>query len=318
MNRTDRLNAILIQLQSKRVVKAQEIADRFGISLRTVYRDIRALEEAGVPIGAEAGVGYFLQETYHLPPVMFTTDEASALLFGEKLVEKMSDAKLKNDICSAFYKIKSVLNPAEKDYLEKLHERVAVYNMNTLGDKYQQLWINEIRDALVSKKVLKISYESKYAEEPVLRNVEPIGLCNYSSRWHLFAWCQLREDYRDFRLDRIIKLETTTENFKGKQHISIGEYMQSITPFSNTANITLFVHKKRKKYLEDSKYWYGFIGENKLKNHFRMYFSNDDLNGFANWILNTGSHAIIEEPPELHNIILKYLKDTLEAYKAFL
>ena len=90
MNRIDRLTAILIQLQTKKVVKAQEIADRFNISLRTVYRDIRALEEAGVHIGAEAGIGYFL-ENYHLPPVMFTTEEASALMLGAKLIEKMSD-----------------------------------------------------------------------------------------------------------------------------------------------------------------------------------------------------------------------------------
>ncbi len=80
MNRIDRLSAILIQLQSKQVVKAQEVADRFGISLRTVYRDIKSLEEAGIPIGAEAGKGYFIMDGYHLPPVMFTKEEASALL----------------------------------------------------------------------------------------------------------------------------------------------------------------------------------------------------------------------------------------------
>ena len=181
MNRTDRLHAILMQLQSKRIVKAQEIADRFEISLRTVYRDIRALEEGGVPIGAEAGVGYFLQDSYHIPPVMFTSEEASALLFGEKLIEKMSDEKIKKDFCSALYKIKAVLKPEEKDYLEKLHDRIAVYNMNSMGDRYHQLRLNEIRDALVNKKVLKIKYESKYAEEAVCREVEPIGLCNYSS-----------------------------------------------------------------------------------------------------------------------------------------
>lgn len=318
MNRTDRLSAILIQLQSKRIVKAQEIADRFNISLRTVYRDIRALEEAGVPIGAEAGIGYFLQESYHLPPVMFTTDEASALLFGEKLIEKMSDEKIRTDFCSALYKIKSVLRPDEKDYLEKLHDRVAVYNMNTLGDKYQQLWINEIRDSLVNKKVLQIKYEARYAEDAVCRKVEPIGLCNYSSRWHLFAWCKLRNDYRDFRLDRIQHLEATSENFKGKQHISISEYMQSTSPLSNTANITLKIPKNRKKFIEDSKYWYGFIGEDELEEHYRMYFANDELNGFAIWLLNSGSHAIVEEPLQLKDILLSFVRDTIDAYKNYL
>ena len=85
MNRLDRLTAILIHLQTKRVVRAQELSDRFNISLRTVYRDVRSLEEAGVPIGAEAGVGYFLND-YHLPPVSFTNTEASALLLAGKLI----------------------------------------------------------------------------------------------------------------------------------------------------------------------------------------------------------------------------------------
>jgi predicted DNA-binding transcriptional regulator YafY len=106
-------------------VKAQEIASRFGISLRTVYRDIRALEEAGVPIGAEAGIGYFL-ENYHLPPVMFTTEEASALLLGAKLIEKMSDHSIKKEFGSALYKIKSVLKSADKEHVEDLESRVAV------------------------------------------------------------------------------------------------------------------------------------------------------------------------------------------------
>src|SRR3954447_3068852 len=101
MNRIDRLTAILIQLQSKRVVKAQEIADRFEISLRTVYRDVRALEEGGVPLVGEAGVGYSLVEGYRLPPVMFTKEEASALLFGAKLVEKMSDHSIQKEFQSA-------------------------------------------------------------------------------------------------------------------------------------------------------------------------------------------------------------------------
>lgn len=318
MNRTDRLNAILIQLQSKRIVKAQEIADRFEISLRTVYRDIRALDEAGVPIGAEAGIGYFLSDSYHLPPVMFTNDEASALLFGEKLIEKMSDDKIKTDFCSALFKIKAILKPGEKDYLEKLHNRIAVYNYSSMGDRYQQLRLNEIKDALVNKNVLKIRYESKFADEAVCREVEPIGLCNYSSRWHLFAWCRLRQDYRDFRLDRILDFETTTENFKGKQHISIGEYMAATSPFSTTPNITLQVPKKRKKFIEDTKYWYGFMDETEEGEFFRMEFSNNDLNGFAVWLLNTGCHAQIEKPDKLRNIVMGFVKELVENYKELL
>lgn len=315
MNRTDRLSAILIQLQSKRVVKAQEIADRFGISLRTVYRDIRALEEAGIPLGAEAGIGYYLMDHYHLPPVMFTNEEASALLFGEKLVEKMSDDKIRKDFCSALYKIKAILKPGEKDYLEKLYDRIAVFNLNTMSDRFDRLYLFEIQQALVNKQVLEINYESKYAEEAVCRKVEPIGLCNYSSRWHLFAWCQLRQDYRDFRLDRILSLKLTDEYFKGKQHPSIGEYMQMTNPISNKSNISLLVPKNRVKMIEDSKYWYGFLGDSEAGDFIRMQFSNDELQGFAGWLLNTGSYARVEEPAELRQIIKDYIKNMVENYR---
>ena len=318
MNRIDRLNAILIQLQSKRIVKAQEIADRFEISLRTVYRDIRALEEGGVPIGAEAGIGYYLMENYHLPPVMFTSEEASALLFGEKLIEKMSDEKVKKDFCSALYKIKAILKPGEKDYLEKLHEKVAVFNMNAMSERFSQLYLNEIQNALVNKQVLEIEYETKYNDQAECRCVEPIGLCNYSSRWHLFAWCRLREDYRDFRLDRIVSLRTTTETFKGKQHPSVEEFMKQTNPISNEPNISLLVQKKRKKLMEDTKYWYGFLSEEDAGDFVRVHFSNDELNGFAAWILNTGSFAQVEKPNELKLILQKYVRMTAENYSSLL
>src|ERR1051326_614442 len=104
MNRIDRLTAILIHLQTKRVVKAEEISDRFEISLRTVYRDVKALMEAGVPIGSEAGKGYFIVDGYHLPPVMFNQEEASSMLVAGKLVEKLTDQSIRKAFESALLK----------------------------------------------------------------------------------------------------------------------------------------------------------------------------------------------------------------------
>src|SRR5580698_7460080 len=109
MNRIDRLAAILIQLQSKRVVKSHDIAERFAISLRTVYRDIRTLEEGGIPIIGEAGVGYSIMDGYRLPPIMFTKEEATAFLTAEKLIEKLTDPYTEESYKSAMYKVKAVL-----------------------------------------------------------------------------------------------------------------------------------------------------------------------------------------------------------------
>src|SRR4030095_5461383 len=133
MNRIDRVTAILIQLQSKKIVKAQDIAERFNISLRTVYRDIKTLEEAGVPVIGEAGVGYSIMDGYRLPPVMFTKEEATSFLMAEKILEKYSDSYNSNIYKSALYKIKSVLRTAEKDFLTGIDENIMVLNQTHRG-----------------------------------------------------------------------------------------------------------------------------------------------------------------------------------------
>lgn len=313
MNHIERLNAILIQLQSKRIVKASEIAERFEISLRTVYRDIRALEASGVPIGAEAGVGYFLMDNYKLPPVMFTREEASALLFGEKLIEKMSDDLMKFEFRSAITKIKAILNPEEKDRLEKLNDQISVLHYTSSSGNFNRLFLNEIQQALVSKSVLEIDYQAGYGAPATKRLVEPIGLCNYSRRWHLFAWCRLRSEYRDFRLDRILNLRLSQETFKGKQHISMDDFIRQMNVVSDKANIVLVIKTERIKLIDDSKYWYGFTEEEKIDDQTsRIRFANNELRGFANWILSSGSYAKVEEPIELKEILDQLVSGIVE------
>src|SRR5882757_368815 len=127
MNRIDRISAILIQLQSRRVVKAADIAERFNISLRTVYRDIRTLEEAGIPLIGEAGVGYSIMDGYRLPPVMFTKEEATAFLTAEKFVEKLTDTSTSAHYKSAMYKVRAILKTTEKDLLENMDGNIEVF-----------------------------------------------------------------------------------------------------------------------------------------------------------------------------------------------
>ena len=160
MNRIDRLTAILIQLQTKRVVKAEEIAGRFEISLRTVYRDVKALMEAGVPIGSEAGKGYFIVDGFHLPPVMFTESEASSLMLAGKLVEKMTDRSVQSQFESALNKIRAVLRDSEKDHLEVLQSNIEVWQQGNAGQNYTDHFLNDIQKAVVSKEILSIEYSS--------------------------------------------------------------------------------------------------------------------------------------------------------------
>ncbi|MFV1977280.1 MAG: helix-turn-helix transcriptional regulator, partial [Candidatus Scalindua sp.] len=229
MNRIDRLQAILIQLQSKRVITAREIAERFGVSLRTIYRDIRALEEGGVPIGAEAGIGYYLSEGYHLPPVMFTREEASALLMAGKIFEKHTDKNLQSHFKDALFKVKAVLDMDKKEELENLEDKILIdpFGMQ-FRDHTANIMVSEIQSILPQRKLIKIVYHAGYSGESSERVVEPIGLCFYYNQWHLIAYCQLRNDYRDFRTDRIEKLDVVPGKFSKTDHISLQHYLDKL------------------------------------------------------------------------------------------
>ena len=209
MNRLDRLTAILTHLQSKRLIKAQELATRFEISLRTVYRDIRALEEAGVPVIGEAGMGYSLVDGYRLPPVMFTKEEAMSFLVAEKMLEKVADRDSSKNFSTAMFKIKSVLKNAEKDVLDKMASQVEVirkkYSLHASGNDHV---LQSILNSLSEKKVLSIRYTTFEEEKTSIRDVEPVGVFYAFEQWYLIGWCRLRTDYRTFRLDRISEIKS--------------------------------------------------------------------------------------------------------------
>lgn len=312
MNRLDRLQAILIHLQSKKTVTAQEIADRFEISIRTVYRDIRSLEEAGVPIGAEAGIGYFLTDNYHLPPVMFTDQEASALLFGAKFTEQLSDKNIRTSYESALFKIKSVLRAQEKEQLETLHQHINVYGYH--NDSQSDLYLQEIQKSLINNSKLEIKYFAAYSQDHSTRRIVPLGLCFYGLQWHLIAFCELRNSYRDFRLDRIQALEFTDISFDRSDYLNMEQYFETVKAKENMTSIVLHINETLANLIKDSKYWYGYTHQTKKDDGFEMHFLNNDLNGFARWVICAGRTVKVIEPPELTAIIIDKVKELQDWY----
>lgn len=315
MNRIDRLQAILIHLQSKKVVTAAELAERFDLSIRTVYRDIRALEEAGVPIGSEAGVGYFLSESYHLPPVRFTNAEASALLMGAKFLEQMSDSQTRESCQSALFKIKSVLNAKEKDALEKLQDNILVFGRQNHGDNREQALLADVQQAIIGKTALDVEYHAGYTNQVTLRRVEPIGMIYYGNSWHLIGYCLLREDYRDLRIDRILKLERTNIPFSKNAHICLDEYFERVQNREGMHKITLLVARDSQHHIKESKYWYGFTyDEEHDERWMRLHFRNSDLWGFSRWVIFGGGSVRVEEPEELKVLVRDFVKELTDAY----
>ena len=300
MNRIDRLQAILVQLQSKRIVTAKEMADRFEVSLRTIYRDVRALEEGGVPIGAEAGIGYFLLEGYHLPPIMFTREEASAILMAGKIFEKHTDKNLQSHFKDALFKVKAVLDMDKKEVLEDLEEKISIDPFGwQFRDHSANLMVSKIQSILPYRKLAKITYHASYSGESTERVVEPIGLCFYSNQWHLIAYCQLRKDYRDFRTDRIEKLETLAGKFSKTDHISLQLYLEKLQLGTEVEIAKVRFPKEFVKYIDEVKYQFGWVDQAEVDDKVEMKFATMNMNLIARWLLMSGNNFEIVSPDKL-------------------
>lgn len=311
MNRIDRLSAILIQLQSKRVVKAQEIADKYKLSLRTVYRDIKALDEAGVPIIGEAGVGYSIMEGYRLPPVMFTKEEAAAFLTAEKLVNKLTDTSTQKNYGSAMLKVKAVLRLSEKDYLEDLEQHIEVvenqYVPKSINDTTH---LQNVLQCIVQKKVLHMDYFANHNQQHSKRDVEPVGIYYLSENWYMVAYCRLRKDYRNFKFSNVNSL-TVTDGYFQQQHPALKNFIHKVSKEKELQTVVLSVDKSILKYFGDQKYYNGFVSQKDLGNKMEMTFLTASLTGFARWFMHFGEHADILKPQLLKDII----KDALTAIR---
>ncbi|MBN2524175.1 MAG: YafY family transcriptional regulator [Bacteroidales bacterium] len=315
MNRIDRLTAILIQLQTKRWLTASEIANRFEISQRTVYRDLHALDEAGVPIGSEPGKGYFLVDGYHLPPVMFTRDEAGAMLIANKLVEKLTDASVKQNFNNAIDKIKAVLPEKEKEYLNGLNSQVEVFYHHTEDEVYPNNYLTIIQQALAESKCLSLSYHAFYSNEKTCgRIIDPVGLVFYANAWHLIGHCKLREELRDFRVDRILNLELYNEISSKKNQNNLIKYLEDLWKTSELFEVQIWFDHSISGMITSTKYYFGYIDEKPKNNGVVMSFAVTDYNYIAHWLLSFGDKINIIKPAELKNLMEASVRKLAEIY----
>jgi len=306
------LSAILIQLQSRRLVKAQHIADKFSISLRTVYRDVHALQEAGVPVIGEAGTGYSLMEGYKLPPVMFNEDEASALLTAAKLMQSKTDASSARHYGSALDKIKAVLRLTEKDHIEEIDEHIMVVQHPAIRfEPPADLYLQPILKSIASGVVIDLTYNAIETNETTHRKVEPVGIYNLGNHWHLVAFCRLRNDYRNFRTDRIEKLVCTDEPM-AKTHPPLQEFINKMSAQRDVKKVVIEVEREIIKYFGEQKYYNGFVKEEDAGECVRLTFLTGSLQGFARWFMMFGDHAKIIEPLALNDRVLAIAENILK------
>ncbi len=208
MRRADRLFQIVQFLRTRRVTTARWLADRLEVSERTIYRDIQDLLASSVPIEGEAGVGYVIRKGYDLPPLMFTPEELSALALGAGIVDSWADPSLSTAAQSALSKIQSVLPEALRD---QVADNRLISPMQRLPPR-TALCLAELRHAVTERLKLRMAYQRLDGEHSE-RVVWPLGLFFWGQVWTLGAWCEKREALRNFRVDRIDKLEVLSQTY---------------------------------------------------------------------------------------------------------
>ena len=216
MNRTDRLVAILLELQAKQTLRAEDLARHFEVSVRTVYRDLEALCETGVPLVATPGVGYKLMDGYFLPPLAFSAHEAALLVLGGELIKQRVDEELRPSAETALAKLQSVL-PADRKATVDEWRRQVLFVSSHAGDDPQ---LTRLRRAIHERRVVRLRYHAFRQPEPESRDVEPIQLLFMRERWHMGGYCRLRQGPRLFRLDRIQACSVLPDRFEiGERHV---------------------------------------------------------------------------------------------------
>ncbi len=221
MRRADRLIKIVHYLRRMRhAVTARRLAEEFEICTRTVYRDIQDLVNTGVPIYGEAGVGYIIDKKYHLPPVTFDADELEAISLGISMVRQWTDDRFANKAESAFEKIQAVV-PA--NLLDEL-QQITTFSLPSRHQIPWQVSFSDIRESIRRRQTLGLRYLD-LKEQSTERRVRPLALIFFSPVWLLVAWCEKRDDFRNFRLDRIDELLITDEIFPADKDKSLATYI---------------------------------------------------------------------------------------------
>lgn len=220
--RISRLTAIVTQLQSKKITTATFLSEKYNVSIRTIYRDIRTLENSGIPVVAIEGKGYSLIDGFQIPPVMFSESEANALITAEQIISQNKDESFVENYSNAITKIKSVLRPSQKEKTELLSKRI-YYRENTKNEKTSND-LMLIQSCITNFQLLEIEYYS-LEKKHTKRNVEPFAIYSTQGNWLMIAFCRLRKEFRAFRVDLIQTLRPTNTSFEN-HNMTLEKYFE--------------------------------------------------------------------------------------------
>lgn len=224
MRRADRLLKLVHYLRRmRRAVTAEKIADDFGVCKRTIYRDIQDLMNSGVPIYGEAGVGYVIDKKYHMPPVMFDSDELEAIGLGIAMVRSWTDDEFAARADSALEKVQAALPANMCSELEQL----TTWSLPSASKIPWEVSFSEIRECIRAKRILEFTY-TDLNDRTTRRKVRPLALVFFGPVWLLVCWCEKRRAFRNFRLDRIKEMNIRVGHFVEEKDKNLQAYIKQV------------------------------------------------------------------------------------------
>ena len=222
MRKAERLNEIVHHLRRMhQAVTADTLAALFEVSPRTIYRDIQDLMDSGIPITGEAGVGYVIDKQYHLPPIMFDADEIEAIALGIGMVSNWTDAAFARKAKSAYEKIQATLTAP------MIHELTQISTFSA-PSRYKIPWkvnFTEVRECIRRKQFVTFSYLD-LSDQVTERTIRPLALISFSPIWLLAGWCEMRQNFRNFRLDRISDFSVSSQRFRDEKGKALSDYLK--------------------------------------------------------------------------------------------
>jgi predicted DNA-binding transcriptional regulator YafY len=306
MKQMDRRLLILTRLREDRPLRALDLAEESDCSVRTIYRDIDALCQAGVPVAAMPGEGYRLAPGYHLPPVALTTDEAVQLLLGSDLMLGLGAPAQREAARSAAAKVEAVLTPQTRQEVERLRERIRVSHWM---QRERSPWLSLLQQAVVHDQVLWMRYHSYGSNEVTERKVEPYTLVFYGEDWHLVAYCRLRESVRDFRAARILEAELLPDRFERPVGLAPDPERNGPPPMV----IRVWIEASAAPWARETPA-FGFRREEQAEGGSIFVYDCWDLRRLLPWLLGWGSSARVLSPPDVVDRMRREAEALAEAY----
>lgn len=303
MNRTDRLLAIVLELQAHGHRRAEDLAATFETSKRTIYRDIGALSEAGVPIVAVPGQGYSLMEGYFLPPLSFSVDEATMLLLGADVMQQHFDEEYGTASRWASSKIAGALPPQVRENVETVRDSIHFF-VSTADAEPEIEHLRLLRVAILRRQTVAFSYQARNKTESVFREADPYRLVSHDSTWYLSAYCHLRESMLTFRLSRIQQLALTTRRFERQSVLAQQAVLGARLDETHTTTVCILFDHESAQMLKEERLFFVDLLEETPEGIF-VTLRVRHLQDILYWVMRWGRHIIAIEPDELRQMVVE-------------